>query len=400
MSKISKLLLLCFCLCATKAYAQESQINFFHGTWQDALDKAKAEQKPLFVDFYTDWCGPCKMMSKTVFTEKEVADYYNQHFVSVKINAEQQEQKLVQSVGITAYPSLYYFMADGSIITKNVGALRAKEFKQFGESVVGMIEMVKKLPEIKANYDKNPKDLTATQAYVKALVLAGKTTEAEPLAATYLASIAEKDLEKPENWEIVSRFTKDFASPIFQYVLKNPQKFLEKYGEEAYSSFIYTGMDFNLNKAVKAKDSTLLVPVKEVFAAFNAQMGSEQPAAFHHLLVESFYYKNTNNLPRYFEVIATQTDKYLLKNPDELTRRILEILQLFNSPKELNKAAEWSKLLIKQKDDALANYTHANVLLKQGNKTEAKVYAQKAKDQNQEPQMQPYIEQLFTEISK
>ncbi len=384
---------------AYTAQAQD-QINFFKGTWQEVLAKAKTEQKPIFVDFYTDWCGPCKMMSKNVFTDKEVADYYNQNFIAVKINAEQEEQELVQKVGITAYPSLFYFAADGNILTKNVGALRAKEFKQFGESVMGMIESVKKLPEIKAAYEKNPKDLVATQTYIKALVLAGKTAEAETLAAVYLPKVAPKDLEKPENWEIVSRFAKDFSCREMQYVLNNPKNFLNTYGEEAYSNFIYAAMDFNLNKAVKAKDSTQLKPIQQAFATFNAQMGSEQPAAYYNLMVELFYYKNIGNMSSYFNTLVAQTDQFLLNNPDELTRRTLELLQTFNGEKELKKAAEWSQKLLKQKDDAIANYTYASVLVKQGKKAEAKPFAEKAQQKNQEPQMTPYIEQLVVEINK
>jgi thiol:disulfide interchange protein len=73
-------------------YAQDDKTNdkikFATGSWNDILVQAKAENKPIFVDFYTEWCGPCKMMSKQVFTDKEVAKYYNTNFISVKINEE------------------------------------------------------------------------------------------------------------------------------------------------------------------------------------------------------------------------------------------------------------------------------------------------------------------------
>lgn len=39
--------------------AQESGIRFFHGTWDEAIALAKKEKKKIFVDFYTEWCGPC-----------------------------------------------------------------------------------------------------------------------------------------------------------------------------------------------------------------------------------------------------------------------------------------------------------------------------------------------------
>lgn len=64
-------------------YAQG--IEFFHGTYEEALQKARAEGKQIFVDVYTSWCGPCKMMAKNVFTRQEVGDYYNNKFVCLKL---------------------------------------------------------------------------------------------------------------------------------------------------------------------------------------------------------------------------------------------------------------------------------------------------------------------------
>lgn len=69
-------------------YAQG--IEFFHGTYEEALQKARAEGKQIFVDVYTSWCGPCKMMAKNVFTRQEVGDYYNNKFVCLKLDAEKE----------------------------------------------------------------------------------------------------------------------------------------------------------------------------------------------------------------------------------------------------------------------------------------------------------------------
>ena len=66
-------------------------IRFFRGTWQEACRVAAEEGKLVFADFYTRWCGPCLHMAEEVFPLSFVGDFYNEHFVCVKIDAERGE---------------------------------------------------------------------------------------------------------------------------------------------------------------------------------------------------------------------------------------------------------------------------------------------------------------------
>jgi thiol:disulfide interchange protein len=60
------------------AFGQDVGIKFeSHLSWNEILAKAKTENKYIFIDCYTTWCGPCKYMSKNIFTQKEVGDYFN-----------------------------------------------------------------------------------------------------------------------------------------------------------------------------------------------------------------------------------------------------------------------------------------------------------------------------------
>ena len=72
------------------AQAQDG-IKFEHNAWAEIVAKAKAEGKLIFADVYTQWCGPCYNMATTVFTRHDVGAFYNDHFVCVKIDAENGE---------------------------------------------------------------------------------------------------------------------------------------------------------------------------------------------------------------------------------------------------------------------------------------------------------------------
>ena len=66
-------------------------VDFKELTMQEALTLAEKEKKMVFVDFYTTWCGPCKMMSSEVFTREQVGAYFNREFVNLKVDAEKGE---------------------------------------------------------------------------------------------------------------------------------------------------------------------------------------------------------------------------------------------------------------------------------------------------------------------
>lgn len=82
-------------------------IQFFKGTWSEAVKKAKAENKPIFLDVYATWCGPCKQLKRNTFSDKEVGEYFNSKFINVSLNGEQAEGRaLMTRYNLRAYPSL------------------------------------------------------------------------------------------------------------------------------------------------------------------------------------------------------------------------------------------------------------------------------------------------------
>lgn len=110
---MKKYILLIFaCIYAIHLNAQNAGINFLHGTtWAEAVAKAKAENKLIFIDFYTQWCGPCLNMAQTVFSLPTVGYYYNQTFINLKIDAEEGEGiTLAKKYGVRSYPTYAFII--------------------------------------------------------------------------------------------------------------------------------------------------------------------------------------------------------------------------------------------------------------------------------------------------
>ncbi len=103
-------------------------IRFETGNLAEALEKASREKKPLFVDCFTSWCGPCHMMSSKVFPSKEAGDFFNPRFVSIKIDMEKGEGKeLLKKWGINAFPTYLILNNQGEVIYSSQGYIPAEE---------------------------------------------------------------------------------------------------------------------------------------------------------------------------------------------------------------------------------------------------------------------------------
>jgi len=81
---MKKILILTLLLSSLSITAQE--INWI--TLEEAVEAQKTAPKKIFMDAYTVWCGPCKMLDKNTFHNKDVADYVNKNYYAVKFNAE------------------------------------------------------------------------------------------------------------------------------------------------------------------------------------------------------------------------------------------------------------------------------------------------------------------------
>ena len=109
-------------------------ISFVKSTdYLEVLAKAKAEKKPIFIDFYTTWCAPCKWLEKDVFELKDVSVYYNKNFINFKVNAEDFDGvPLAQQFSVKAYPTLIFLTQDGEVVHRHEGTTTASKFLEYG----------------------------------------------------------------------------------------------------------------------------------------------------------------------------------------------------------------------------------------------------------------------------
>lgn len=104
--------------------------------WFNDYEKAKAESartgKPIFADFYTDWCYWCQVLDKKTFVDKDFASFLNKNFVPLKINAEasQANETLAEKLGVDSYPRGVVFSPSGQVLSQIRGFKEAPDYQE------------------------------------------------------------------------------------------------------------------------------------------------------------------------------------------------------------------------------------------------------------------------------
>ncbi|RFC54611.1 thioredoxin family protein [Brumimicrobium aurantiacum] len=103
-------------------------IQFESLTFEEALKKAKKEDKLIFLDAYAVWCGPCKMLDRTTFKNKEVGDVFNENFINLKIDMEKGEgPAIARKYQVRAYPTMFLINANGKVEKRILGFVKDEQ---------------------------------------------------------------------------------------------------------------------------------------------------------------------------------------------------------------------------------------------------------------------------------
>lgn len=239
--------------CLGPAMAAAAGIQFFEGGFEEALARAEAEDKHVFVDVYATWCGPCKVMDAVVFPRDDVGEHYNAHFINVKLDAEDESVNgpaISERYGVAAYPTYLYLNSDGSLAGSAVGALPASLFVQVAEQLTGNLDS--RFAELEARYGQGERDHGFVQDFLWAaqvdLALFGggmmeryqRKEVLDAAADEYFTSREFSALINPRDAMLVAHYKekKPRGDPLVEYVIDNYDAFLSVIPEIALARFV------------------------------------------------------------------------------------------------------------------------------------------------------------------
>ena len=341
-------------------------------SWQAVLNKAKKENKIVFVDAYTSWCGPCKRMAKDVFPQKAVGDVYNASFVNVKMDMEKGEgPEVAQRYGVRAYPTYIFVDGNGDLVHRGLGAMPMEKFIAVGQAAMNPETQFFALKKKYENGEKSPNFLknfaiTCSDAQEQALT--------DEVANAYLKT--QKDLSTDENVDFVYRFAKKLDSDAFQYWLKNRGVFEKKFGKLQAEA----DLDERLITAVgkpffNAQKKEVDMTKAREFALKNTPSDvSERILSL--LTLQNFEMKG--EVANILAQAGSHLEKFPTVNPNQLNDYAWFFYENATEKALLEKALTWSLKSIELSNVYPFNDTAASLYFKLGNKIKAKEMAEKA----------------------
>lgn len=343
-------------------------IEFFHGTWEEALEAAKTQDKVIFVDAFTTWCGPCKRMAKTVFTKEEVGDFYNQNFICMKIDMEKPEGRAFQQkYPVSAFPTLYYIDGDGKTVYNTKGARSAEQFLDLGRTVLGKTD---KSGEFAEKYEEGDRDPELILNYVKALNKAGKPSL--KIANEYLHS--QDDLTTDFNLQFIYEAVVEADSRIFNLLIKNRAAIEQLTSKEAVDQKIHEACKATAKKALEFEFVDLH---EEAKAKMKANCPEHAKAFIYD--ADLNYYRSTKDAKNYVKTCNDYVKKEVKDNAKELNTLAKDLKISFAKDTKAMKLAE--KLAGKAaKNGGLYEYyyTYAEILMLNGKQADALKAANKS----------------------
>ncbi len=348
--------------------AQESAgIQFEHLSWEETMKKAQEEDKIIFVDAYTTWCGPCKWMTANVFPTEEVGSYYNATFVNLKMDMEKGEGlDFARKYKVRAYPSLLFINGEGELVHQAIGSRAPEDFLDLGHAAMDPDRQAGALMKKYEAGDRSPEFL---RKYARAMK-ESRLADADEAVNTYLDT--QKDWTALDN----TKFIFDMAPSdkidhkLTKYIADNKDHFYQVIGQEDVDGKLKMAVLYS----VMRQRITDLSKVEAAFAKLFPEQGKQFAAEWNLQQLS----RSPSSKDQFLDAAVDYFKKYEADNWNFYNSIAWSVYEMTEDAAYLTEAAKWAEKSVALESNYYNNDTAAAIHLKLKNKAKGIKYAQEA----------------------
>jgi thioredoxin-related protein len=357
-------------------------------SWDSALSKAKKDNKFIFIDANTSWCGPCKAMVKNIFHLPAVGKFFNSNFVNLYYQMDSTNDdsnsikfsfkdaiKIKEENNVVAFPTYLFFNPSGELVHKEIGYLSEKEFIQKAKNALDTNTQY--ITQIK-NFKNGNREAKFLKKLSWLALHAFDYPKVREFSKAYYST--QKHLTDKENQEFILAMTKSLSDTGYKIMLNNYQIFSKTITKARIDKAL---LDLIENYEIGNNYEVLQNWTENEWKKYNLYLKNTYPS-----FANQVYYKmklilakNKSNLQlqiKYFDELL----KLGNKNANELNDFAWQIFTQSEKSNELKKAIEYCKLSFKlsKKPNEQFYDTYSNILYKLGSVKEAIKWQLKAKE--------------------
>ena len=353
------------------SFAQEG-IKFETSDFKTILAKAKKENKLIFLDAYTTWCGPCKLMAKNIFTLKSVGDHYNANFVNAKIDMEKGEGiDIAKKYDVKVFPTYLFIDGNGELVHRTVGYVPEKEFIQFAKDAS---DPSKRVAALKERFEKGEKD----PEFLKNLVNLTAFTEADyagKVFEQYITAKANTPLAA-DDMQMLFMTLKNSESPAYKIFKDKKADLLKFMPEKSYEA---TDKSLKINTVIKkAYNEESKTYDENKFIEGTKDFLTKDEAVKYLSKIKAGKALKDKDIATYEKLTLETYKDYTNFNSNELNSIAWNFFENVTNKSSLETALKWAQESVKQSENSANTDTLANLYNKLNDKANAKIWAEKA----------------------
>jgi thioredoxin-related protein len=385
-----------------------AQVHFEQGiSWRQIQEKARKEQKYIFVDCYATWCGPCKLMDQQVYSDSAIGKFANPLFISVKVQMDSTKNDnesvrtwyanahlLMADNKVTAFPTFLFFSPNGKLLHKYAGYQEPMYFlRQMLNVEDPNLQEYVLLERFRKGELPNASVFDLIIGLQKASDNDAVKEVVQEYSHKYLLKLPNDLLFTKDNIGLMGKYLENSNDKVFELFYKN---------EDAIDIATYKGNADRIISRIIMKEN--IYPKLWSDVQKKNRLNSKPDWNIIYDLIEKKYNKHYaeetlinakiewyKQLKDWQELIAAETEKiekYAIDSSGHLISSWIEPVNTINyeyiflhsaDKSVLMKAATWAKMVVDNKpDDPDYIDTYANLLYKAGEKAKALQWENKA----------------------